>query len=81
LSDIKFGVGELDGFKFFKAVQERENLRNIPFVFMSALQDGVIIRSGVQLGIDDYITKPMDPDLLIATIEGKLKRFRNIQRN
>ncbi len=81
LSDIKFGPGELDGFKFFKAVQEQENLRNIPFVFMSALQDGVIIRSGVQLGVDDYLTKPMDPDLLIATIEGKLRRYRSMRLN
>jgi CheY-like chemotaxis protein len=81
LSDIKFGVSDLDGFKFFKAVQEKPHLRSIPFVFMSALIDGVIIRSGIQLGVDDYITKPMDPDLLIATIEGKLKRFREIRNN
>lgn len=81
LSDIKFGPGELDGFKFFKVVQEQEKLRNIPFIFMSALQDGVIIRSGVQLGVDDYLTKPMDPDLIIATIEGKLKRYRTMRTN
>ncbi len=81
LSDIKFAVGDLDGFKFFKTVQEQPEYRNIPFVFMSSLQDGVIIRSGVQLGVDDYLTKPIDPDLLIAVIEGKLKRFRNLSRN
>jgi CheY-like chemotaxis protein len=81
LSDIKFGVGELDGFKFFKTVQAQEQLRSIPFIFMSSLQDGVIIRSGVELGVDDYITKPMDPDLIIATIEGKLKRFRSLRKD
>ena len=81
LSDIKFANGELDGFKFFKAVQEQPFLRTIPFIFMSALLDGVIIRSGVQLGVDDYITKPMDPDLLVATIEGKLKRYKNLRNS
>jgi DNA-binding response OmpR family regulator len=81
LSDIKFEYDELDGFKFFKSIQEQPQFRNIPFVFMSSLEDGVIVRSGMQLGIDDYLTKPMDPDLLIAVIEGKLKRFRNFQKN
>ena len=75
LSDIRFGVEELDGFKFFSNVQEDPHLRRIPFVFMSSLKDGVIVRSGLQLGVDDYLTKPVDPDILVAVIEGKLKRF------
>lgn len=75
LSDIRFGIDELDGFKFFSIVQENPRLRRIPFVFMSALKDGIIVRSGLQLGVDDYLTKPVDPDILIAVIEGKLKRF------
>lgn len=79
LSDIKFPDGEPDGFKFFGLVQEQPHLRKLPFVFMSALQDGVIVRSGVQLGIDDYVTKPLDLDLLNAIIEGKLKRYRRLQ--
>jgi CheY-like chemotaxis protein len=78
LSDIKFEEDQLDGFQFFVAVQEQPHLRKIPFIFMSSLRDGVIIRSGVQLGADDYLTKPVDRDLLIAVIEGKLKRYRQI---
>jgi DNA-binding response OmpR family regulator len=81
LSDIKFKDEELDGFQFFLSVQAQPHLRKIPFVFMSSLRDGVIIRSGVQLGADDYLTKPVEPDLLIAVVEGKLKRYRNFQGN
>jgi len=80
LSDIKFNESDLDGFQFYMAVQAQPHLRKIPFIFMSSLRDGVIIRSGVQLGVDDYLTKPVDPDLLTAVIEGKLKRFRNFDR-
>ena len=79
LCDIKFPQGELDGFKFFSSVQEYPHLRKIPFVFMSALHDGVIVRSGFQLGVDDYITKPLDLDLLLSIIDGKLKRFRALE--
>jgi CheY-like chemotaxis protein len=81
LSDIKFGEAELDGFQFFAAVQAQPQHRRIPFIFMSALKDGVIVRSGVQMGVDDYLTKPVDPDLLVAVIEGKLKRYRQFGRS
>ncbi len=76
LSDIKFDLEELDGFNLFRTIQEYSHLRDIPFVFMSSFEDGVIIRSGMQLGIDDYLVKPVDPELLFAVIEGKLKRHR-----
>jgi CheY-like chemotaxis protein len=79
LSDIKFPEGDLDGFKFFSTVQGHSHLRRIPFVFMSALHDGVIVRSGFQLGVDDYVTKPLDMDLLLAIIDGKLKRYRMLE--
>jgi CheY-like chemotaxis protein len=74
LSDIKFLQGEPDGFIFFQSVQKIPELRSIPFIFLSSLTDNVIVRSGMQLGIDDYITKPVDPDFLVAVVRGKLKR-------
>lgn len=80
LSDIKFGESDLDGFQFYAAVQAEPHLHKLPFLLMSSLRDGVIIRSGVQLGVDDYLTKPLDPDLLMAVIEGKLKRFRKLDQ-
>ncbi len=77
LCDIMFPQGDLDGFKFFSSVQEIPYLRKTPFIFMSALQDGLVMRSGFQLGVDDYITKPFDLDILIAVINGKIKRYRS----
>jgi len=76
LSDIKYGNDELDGFKFFEAVQRVPALCTIPFIFMSSLREGVIVRSGMLMGVDDYLTKPIDPDLLVAVVEGKLRRVR-----
>lgn len=76
LSDIKFSDNEFEGFAFYKKVQGMPQHAGLPFIFMSALSDGVIVRSGVQLGVDDYLTKPVEPELLTAVIEGKLKRYR-----
>jgi CheY-like chemotaxis protein len=79
LCDIKFPQGDLDGFKLFTSVQELPHLRKIPFIFMSALHDGVIMRSGFQLGVDDYLTKPLDLDILMAIINGKIKRYQALE--
>jgi CheY-like chemotaxis protein len=76
LSDIRFQGEKIDGFTFFKRVQQHAHLRKIPFIFMSALDEGLFIRTGVQLGVDDYLTKPIDIDLLAAVVEGKLKKYR-----
>jgi CheY-like chemotaxis protein len=81
ISDIKFPDAQMDGLSFFTLLQKHKHLGNVPFILMSVLGDGGIIRSGVQLGIDDYLTKPIDMDLLFAVVEGKLKRYKNLRVN
>ncbi|MDP2208007.1 MAG: response regulator [Bacteroidota bacterium] len=81
ISDIKFQNSQMDGFSFFGLIQKHPLLNKIPFVLMSVLGDGGIIRSGLQLGVDDYLTKPLDMDLLFSVVEGKIKRYRSLSSN
>ncbi len=81
ISDIKFQNSQMDGFSFFGLIQKHPLLNKIPFVLMSVLGDGGIIRSGLQLGVDDYLTKPLDIDLLFSVVEGKIKRYRSLSSN
>ncbi len=78
ISDVKFPESELDGFRFFSAVQEQFALRRIPFVIMSSINDSMVYRCAAQLGVDDILFKPVDVDLLGSIIEGKLKRYREL---
>lgn len=78
LCDIQFKGEKGDGFTFFKSIQQKPHLRKTPFVLMSSLDEGLFIRTGVQLGVDDYLTKPLDLDLLTAVIEGKLKKYKTM---
>lgn len=81
ISDIKFQNSQMDGFSFFSLIQKHPLLNRIPFILMSVLGDGGIIRSGLQLGVDDYLTKPLDMDLLFSVVEGKIKRYRSLSSN
>lgn len=47
---------------------------DLPFIFLTALSDRQHILTGKKLGVDDYLTKPIDFELLIATVEARLKQ-------
>jgi CheY-like chemotaxis protein len=72
ISDIM--MPELDGYEFFKKVSENPKLGLIPFLFLSARASPEEVRFGKMLGVDDYLTKPLDFDLLLAIIAGKISR-------
>lgn len=80
VSDINLETSTMGGFTFYEKVREIEELAEIPFIFLSGLTDEVLIRTGKELGVDDYITKPFSEDVLIATIRGKLRRFGQLKR-
>ncbi|MEX2117032.1 MAG: response regulator, partial [Bacteroidota bacterium] len=80
LSDINLETSTMGGFSFYEKVREIERLHEIPFIFLSGLTDEVLIRTGKELGVDDYITKPFSSDNLIATIKGKIKRYRQMKK-
>jgi CheY-like chemotaxis protein len=74
LADIVFLPTQMDGFALFKKLQEHEALRNVPFFFMSTVRDEKIIRAAMRLGLDLFFTKPVDHELLLAAIEGRLQK-------
>ncbi|WP_303016255.1 response regulator transcription factor [Holdemania massiliensis] len=70
ISDIM--MPEIDGFEFARTVRELN--RTIPILFMSAKDDLPSKQKGFQLGIDDYMVKPIDLDELILRIRALLRR-------
>jgi CheY-like chemotaxis protein len=73
ISDIS--MPEMDGYQFFKEISNKPFLGHIPFIFLTGLSKPENVRLGKLLGVDDYITKPFDEKDLLASIEGKLKRY------
>jgi CheY-like chemotaxis protein len=81
LSDINLETSTMGGFTFYEKVRELEYLRDVPFIFLSGLADEILIRTGKELGVDDYLTKPFSDETLLATIKGKLKRFKQLRQS
>ena len=74
LAEIVFSQNQQDGFALFEKMQEHQTLQRVPFFFMSRIKDGKVIRAAMRLGLDLYFPKPVDQELLIAAIEGRLKK-------
>jgi CheY-like chemotaxis protein len=78
LSDVNLETSTMGGFTFFEKARELKHLLDVPFIFLTGLSDEAIVRTGKELGVDDYLTKPISEENLIAAVKGKLKRFGHL---
>lgn len=68
-----------NGYKVFKVLKENQLTHSTPFIFVSSKLDKEDIRKGMNLGADDYITKPFEEKELINTIYSRLEKFPQLQ--
>jgi CheY-like chemotaxis protein len=80
LCDVNLETSTMGGFAFYEKVREFERLRDTPFIFLSALTDEALVRTGKELGVDDYLSKPVSEETLVATIKGKLRRYHELKK-
>lgn len=65
---------ELDGYGVLHLLRKNPDTQNIPFIFLTARTERSDLRKGMEMGADDYITKPFDDIELLNAIEVRLKR-------
>jgi two-component system phosphate regulon response regulator PhoB len=65
---------EVDGFELCRQIRQSTVLGRIPVLFLTARSDEVDRVLGLEIGGDDYITKPFSPRELIARIKAHLRR-------
>ncbi|MFA5833662.1 MAG: response regulator [Bacteroidota bacterium] len=80
LCDIAFGQKNMNGFMFYEKFRLIDKFSTVPFIFISALNQKELIRTGKRIGVDDYLTKPVENDVLLATIEGRIRRTREMKK-
>jgi len=77
ISDITMPV--MDGYEFFQAVRSHPEWVGIPFIFLSARTDTSDFVASRNMGVDDYLTKPISRDELVTTVRSRISRFRQAQ--
>ncbi|MHA7843900.1 MAG: response regulator [Winogradskyella sp.] len=65
---------EVDGFEVLNEVCKNSKTKHIPFIFLSAKTEHQDVRKGMNLGADDYITKPFTEDELLSAIKSRLAK-------
>jgi CheY-like chemotaxis protein len=81
ICDVNLETSSYGGFTLHEKMRKFEHLRDVPFIFLSGLNDSAIVLAGKELGADDYLTKPVEPEALLAVVKGKLKRYRQMRKN
>ena len=78
LCDINMPV--MDGHELLRVLRrDHPDLVEVPFIFLSANADRSHIIAGKKLGADDYLTKPIDFDVLVATVKSRLNQIFRIK--
>ena len=65
---------DIDGYTVLTELQKQPRLAHIPFIFMTAKVEREDLRLGMELGADDYITKPFTPVELLSAIRARMKK-------
>jgi len=65
---------ELDGYDTLRTLSNNKTTKYIPFIFLSAKTEHKDVRKGMNMGADDYITKPFSEDELLSAIESRMAK-------
>lgn len=67
---------KMTGYEACEKIKKMENLKHIPIVFLSAKSQEAEVKTGLDVGADEYILKPFSPDQLTERVQIILNRYR-----
>ena len=79
ICDIMMPV--LDGYGVLHAIHKNDAIKNTPFIFLTAKTERSDFRKGMELGADDYITKPFDGTELLNAVDSRLKKLALLKKD
>jgi DNA-binding response OmpR family regulator len=71
---------ELNGYDVLLHLSKDEKTASIPFIFLTAKTERIAIRKGMNLGADDYLTKPFEESELLDAVASRLKKHSFLKK-
>ena len=71
-------MGEVDGHAVLRSLRDDATTAAIPFIFLTARGQPQVLRTGMNLGADDYLVKPVDMHSLLRAIDARMERVRQL---
>lgn len=78
LCDI--GMPKLDGISLIDYLRKNSEFDDLPFIFITALDPSIHMRKGMNLGADDYLSKPFSISDLLKAVKVRLNRIQSIKK-
>jgi len=70
---------EMNGYETLEHIREMKSTSSVPFIFLSAKSEKSDFRTGMNLGADDYLTKPFKTEELLNAIETRISKSEKIE--
>ena len=70
----------LDGYSVLHVLSKRAETAGIPFIFLTAKSEKTDVRKGMNLGADDYLTKPFEESELLDAVETRLRKGERLRQ-
>ena len=71
---------ELDGYEVLQMLNKNNKTASIPFIFLTAKTEKIDMRKGMNMGADDYLTKPFTDKELLEAIQSRVKKHDFLKR-
>ena len=72
---------EMDGYEVLYRIRNSNKTKTLSFIFLTAMSEREDMRRGMELGADDFITKPFTNDELVAAVETQLHKLGAVARH
>lgn len=79
LCDVMMPI--MDGHSFLEVLKSDKTLGDIPFIFVTAMDERADVRRGMSAGADDYLPKPFSAEELLAAVNGRISRHERLFQN